>query len=41
MTVASRRERCRYRADIPDIVVDAAYLDRELLAGTGVSVLAE
>jgi hypothetical protein len=32
MTVASRRERGRYRADILDIVEGAANLDRELLA---------
>ena len=33
MAVASRRERCRDRADIVDIVHGAAGLARELLAG--------
>jgi hypothetical protein len=33
MPVASRREWCRYRADILDVVEGAAYLDSELRAG--------
>ncbi len=33
MPVASRREWCRYRADVLDVVEGAAYLDRELRAG--------
>jgi hypothetical protein len=33
MSIASRREWCRYRADILDIIEGAACLDRELLAG--------
>jgi hypothetical protein len=33
MPVAGRREWCRYRADILDVVEGAAHLDCELLAG--------
>ena len=33
MAIAGRREWCRYRADILDIVEGVAHLDHELLAG--------
>ena len=41
MPVVSWGEWCRDRADILDIVDGAACLDRELIAGTSVTILAE